>query len=99
MYGSTLPSSTFSVLSLPKVNGTFPEDYNPVNVMVAFIIANARRGPNLRGVAMGALLTSLIPMLSGAVAGVDIGAYASELVGGGVSGAIDSLITNRTKGA
>src|SRR5208337_4432778 len=40
----------------------------------------------------GSLLTSLIPMLSGAAGGVDIGAWVGQLVGGGVSGAIVSAI-------
>ena len=45
----------------------------------------------LGGLAGGSLLTSLIPMLSGA-GGIDIGQLAGQLVGGGVSGAVVTAI-------
>ena len=46
----------------------------------------------LGGLAGGSLLTSLIPMLSGAAGNMDIGALVGQAVGGGVSGAIVSAI-------
>jgi hypothetical protein len=49
------------------------------------------------GVGGGQLLSALIPMLAGAGNNVDIGALASQAVGGGVAGAIVAAIVGLIK--
>jgi hypothetical protein len=49
------------------------------------------------GVGGGQLLTALIPMMTGAGNNVDIGALASQAVGGGVAGAIVAAIVGVIK--
>ncbi len=55
------------------------------------------------GAAGGSLLSSLIPMLQVGAGGLDLGALAGQLVGGGASGAIvtaiDGAIINNMKKA
>jgi hypothetical protein len=49
------------------------------------------------GVAGGQLLTALIPMMAGVSNNVDIGALASQAVGGGVAGAIVAAVVGLIK--
>src|SRR5438270_2226925 len=52
---------------------------------------------NIVGVGGGQLLSALIPMMAGVGNNVDIGALASQAVGGGVAGAIVAAIIGLIK--
>jgi hypothetical protein len=51
----------------------------------------------LGGVGGGQILTALLPMLAGSAGDVDIGAMLGQAVGGGVAGAIVTLVVGFAK--
>ena len=53
----------------------------------------------LGGIGGGQLLTALIPMLAGTAGNVDIGSVLSQAVGGGVTGAIVTIVVGLIKNA
>jgi hypothetical protein len=57
----------------------------------------AEKRAALGGVGGGQLLSALIPMMAGVGNNVDIGALASQAVGGGVAGAIVAAIVGLIK--
>jgi hypothetical protein len=53
----------------------------------------------LGGLGGGQILSALIPAIAGAAGGVDLGSVVGQLAGGGVSGAILTIIVGLIKNA